>query len=351
MRKTIRLRLKMATVLVAVIVLSSSAAPPEHSSDVIDPTTMPQGGTIDKRFQAYNVEMVEVTGGRFWAPYKEMKSGSAATKDTRGSESTPAGMNPEMYQYRPPIDLGNGRLRKLAAALGPSYMRVSGTWANTVYFAHEAGSAPKAPPKGFSSVLTREEWKDFIEFAKATNAEIITSVAISAGVRDAEGVWKPDQARAFLSYTKSSGGRIAAAEFINEANLSFISGAPKGYNAAAYARDIAVFRPFLKETAPDTLLLGPGSVAEGQSVVIPANLGIIRSEDLLRATGRIYDVFSYHLYPAVSQRCASMSPKSGTTASAALSNEWLARPDALHAFYAELRDRFEPGRPIWITET
>ena len=34
----------------------------------------------------------------------------------------------------PPIDLTNARLRKLAAALGPAYVRVSGTWANTTYF-------------------------------------------------------------------------------------------------------------------------------------------------------------------------------------------------------------------------
>ena len=40
-------------------------------------------------------------------------------------------MNPSMYQYRAPIDLTNARRRKLAAALGPAYARVSGTWANT----------------------------------------------------------------------------------------------------------------------------------------------------------------------------------------------------------------------------
>ena len=42
-------------------------------------------------------------------------------------------MNPGLYEYRPPLDLMNPRLRKLAAALGPAYVRVSGTWANTTY--------------------------------------------------------------------------------------------------------------------------------------------------------------------------------------------------------------------------
>jgi hypothetical protein len=164
-------------------------------------------------------------------------------------------------------------------------------------------------------------------------------------------VWTPEQARAFLDYTKSAGGKIAAAEFINEVNLSPFSGLPKGYDAASYARDMAVFRPFLKRTAPEVLLLGPGSVAEGKVVIIPPNLGILRSEDLLKATGPVYDAFSYHLYPAVSKRCGGMSPNSMTTKEAALSSEWLGRSNETHAFYADLRDRFEPGKPIWITET
>jgi len=42
----------------------------------VTPATMPRIGTIDERFQSFNIEMVEVTGGRFWAPYS--KSGSAA---------------------------------------------------------------------------------------------------------------------------------------------------------------------------------------------------------------------------------------------------------------------------------
>ena len=79
--------------------------------------------------------------------------------------------------------------------------------------------------------------------------------------------------------------------------------------------------------------------------------GRLSTEDLLRATGPIFDGFSYHLYAAVSQRCASRAPALGTTAAAALSKEWLSRPDEIHAAYAALRDRFEPGKPLWVTET
>src|SRR5579864_3822422 len=103
-------------------------------------------------------------------------------------------------------------------------------------------------------------------------------------------------------------------------------------------------------TAPDTLFLGPGSVGEGP-FAIPMAGGVLKSEDLLHAAGPVFDVFSYHLYAAASQRCASMGASSQTTAAAALSPEWLSRSEKIGAFYAGLRDRFEPGKPLWITET
>jgi heparanase len=138
---------------------------------------------------------------------------------------------------------------------------------------------------------------------------------------------------------------------MNEPNFAGLAGVPTGYDAAAYARDIAVFRPFLKQTAPDTLFLGPGTVAEGGLLTSTAIPGRLRSEDLLQATGPVYDIFSYHLYAAASQRCGGASSAGGTTAAAALSEEWLSRPNAINAFYSGLRDRFEPGKQLWITET
>ena len=331
---------------IAAIVYSQTAKP------VLTPSRMARIAAVDERFQAYNVEMLEVTGGRFWKPYKDIKAGSNPQAQGQTKGATPAGISPDLFQYRPPTDLSNARLRKLAAALGPAYVRVSGTWANTTYFQDSDGPPMASPPAGFNGVLTRAEWQGVVDFSHAANARIVTSFATSQGTRDAAGVWTPDQARQFLAYTKLIGGDIAAAEFMNEPNIAAIGGAPKGYNAAAYARDVAVFRPFLKHTAPEILFLGPGSVAEGGPIAMPSSGGFIRSEDLLKATGPVFDAFSYHLYPAVSQRCAvGMGGASGTTAAAALSNEWLARPDAINAFYAGLRDRFDPGKPLWITET
>src|SRR3954451_15977311 len=86
--------------------------------------------TVEDRYQSYNVEMLEVTGGKFWKPYgpeleAALRQPAPATTSSTASSGgdTPAGMNPALYQYRPPIDLTNARLQKLAAALGPAYVR------------------------------------------------------------------------------------------------------------------------------------------------------------------------------------------------------------------------------------
>jgi hypothetical protein len=97
------------------------------------PADMSRIGTVDERFQSYNVEMLEVTGGRFWKPYSSTMNSSSAQPKAQ-SEPTPAGLDPNLYEYRAPIDLSKPRLRKLAAALGRAYVRVSGTWRTASIF-------------------------------------------------------------------------------------------------------------------------------------------------------------------------------------------------------------------------
>lgn len=38
------------------------------------------------------------------------------------------------------------------------------------------------------------------------------------------------------------------------------------------------------------------------------------------------------------------------TRAAALSDGWLAKPNSINTFYEMLRDRFEPGRTVWLAE-
>ncbi|HJV79895.1 hypothetical protein [Noviherbaspirillum sp.] len=343
------------------IIASSASTPLTASAITVSPAKLPRIATVDERYQSYNVEMAEIIGAKFWKPYdmydKQGKAvpdvgASPAASKTEGA-APQAGQNPAMFEERPPIDLTNPRLRKLASALGPAYVRVSGSWANSVFFHDSDTPAPQAAPEGFRGVLTRPQWKGVIDFAHAVNAALVTSFAISAGVRNASGVWTPDQARRILSYTSSVGGNIVAAEMFNEPSIPVFGGAPAGYDAESYAHDFAVFKPFAKAAAPDMLIVGPGSVGEGGTApVVPGDM-LLKTEDILSATPQpVFDVYSYHSYAAASQRCVSLGALSQTTAAAAMSEQWLARPDAIYSFYIGLRNRFEPtSKGVWVTET
>jgi heparanase len=328
------MRVLIGVALAILCVPPASAASP---SIALAPAAMTRIGSVDARFQSYNIEMVEVTGGHFWRPYADRRKPSKA-------DGIPAGRDPAMYAYRKPIDLANPRLRKLAAALGPAYLRVSGTWANTTSFNDSDENARSQPP-GLNGVLTRRQWKGVIDFARTVDARLVTSFATGAGTRDATGVWTTAQAEKLIAATQTLGGTIAAAEFMNEPDLATMGGAPVGYDAASFGRDIAVFAPFLKRASPETMLLGPGTISTGE-----AN-DALGSEKLLAATGPAFDAISFHYYGALSPRCSKTVASAEARDRKALSQSWLSGIDRAASFYASLRDRSAPGKPLWITET
>lgn len=308
--------------------------------------TLPIIGRVDERFQSYNVESVEVTGGNFWAPYP--KPGQAPRAGAVGPHGVEFATGD--YQKREPIDLRNRRLLTLTKALGPAYMRVSGSWANSIYF-QDDDKPPMAPPPGYQGVLTRQQWAGVVAFGKAVDAKILTSFAVSPGAKLPDGSWNPEGARRLFAYTKALGSRIDAVELMNEPNV-----ARPAYPAELYARDTATLRRLIEEVSPGTKLVGPGSTGEAGFklfTVPPAEASTAR---LLSGTPQPrFDVFSHHFYGAVSQRCKSLSERRGTEVTTsraeALSEAWLSRADQAQTFYRKVRDQFAPGAPMWVTET
>lgn len=343
---------RRAILLAAAAVLAASGARAQTAANerVVNaaPASYPALGRVDERFQSYNVESVEVTGGNFWAPY--LKPGEAPPKPVAGPHGTEFATG--AYRRREPLDLkGNERLRMLATALGPAYMRVSGSWANSVYFQDDDGPPLAKAPEGYQAVLTRAQWAGVVDFSKAVDAKILTSFAISPGARTADGTWNPEGARRLFAYTRALGGRIDAVELANEPNV-----ARPNYAPPRYARDHVVLRELLAAESPDTKLVGPSSTGEAGFKLFPAVPPKEASTAyLLSGEPRPkFDVFSWHFYGAVSQRCKALSrggPDVTTSPAEALSEDWLGRADQAQRFYAGLRDEFAPGAPIWITET
>jgi heparanase len=170
-----------------------TATTTDGGSHPVATATLTRVGSVDDRYQSFNVEMLEVTGGKFWKPYgPELDAILSEGKPAAASagSDTPAGMDPRLYEYLPPIDLANARLRKLASALGPAYVRVSGTWANTTYFP-DSDTAPSTPPTGFAGVLTHAQWKGVVDFSRSVDARIVTPFATGAGVRERGSIDRP----------------------------------------------------------------------------------------------------------------------------------------------------------------
>lgn len=326
-----------------------SAAPAAAAAVKLDPRAMPAVAKVDKRFQSYNVETVEVVGGRFWAPYPKPGAKSAAAN---GGPSGGVDLAGVMFRQRKALDMkGDRRLRVLAKALGPAYMRVGGAWANSTYFQDDDQPAMAKPPAGYQGVLTRAQWAGVVDFAKATDAAIVTSFGVSAGSRDPDGAWKPDNARQLLKYTRAIGGRIYAAELINEPNVGSLVGLPKGYTPQTFARDQAVFRALLKSDAPEIKTVGPVSTGEAGFVLFPPTGAMMPTDELMSAEPKpSFDIFAYHFYGTVSKRCAGMDKSVGISPENALSEAWLSRADQTFEYYKARHDRFAPGTPIWVTE-
>lgn len=321
-------------ILLAAIALMALAGASHAPAPSLQLGKLARVATIDARYQGYNIEMVEVTGGRFWAPY--------------------GGPANERYRQRPPIDLTDPRLIALAKGLGPSLLRVSGTWANNTYLEAE-GEHLSAPPAGFVQVLTRAQWKNVVAFSKAVDAPIVTSFAVSNGTRGADGVWTAQQAQRRLDLTREVGGSIYAAEFFNEANMpSAAPEMPKHYTVANYGAEFGIFRDWARKNAPEMKILGPGGVGEAgllKDLPVAADLGAhVSTESMMQANPNSVDAVSYHFYGSVSQRCVGLGIGTANK-SDALSTAWLDLTVRDYKYYAALRDKFEPGKPMWNTET
>ncbi|MFA6701116.1 MAG: hypothetical protein WCR12_01400 [Dysgonamonadaceae bacterium] len=309
---------------------------------------------VDPRYQSYNIEMVEVVGGKFWRPYSTLNEVDTANVKNEYGIDISSG-NEALYRKMAPIDLAEPKLLTLARGLAPAYVRCSGTWANAIYFQNDDKEA-RPVPNGFVNVLTGNQWVGLLDFVKTTDGKFITSFAVSDGVRDKEGVWTPIEAQKLIDFSEKHGVEIAAAELFNEPTMPQAGGAfsNANYNAESYARDIAAYEVWQKKEAPYMLHVGPGTVGEGvpgfmemmESIMKP-----ITTPDIMAATPTPhFDVFSYHFYGGVSKRITKEKPLA-TFKEEALTPQWVTLTDSAFVFYNDIHNKYTPDAPIWITET
>ena len=316
-------------------------------SVTLDSTVLSRKRSVDERLVSYNIEMTEVTGGTFWKAYTPGQI--AGTEEFKVSgELTDFTAMADLMQYYPPIDLYSEKLRKYAKALGSTWIRVSGSWATKTYYDFE-GTTGGVAPEGYASVLTKEQWIGVLDFVKAVGGKLLISVSNCAGDHSDGGALDLTQTQKIFDFSHAYGVDIDAAEFMNEPNMLEMSGAPKGYTAADYARDQDIFFGWVKENYPNCLCVGPCTLGDGAmgnldiknaGAGIGALMQIASTDDLMHCTKVPMDVFSYHYYNGISERLASMMPGGHWDGSEAHTDAYLAVAETNARVYAPLRDKY-----------
>jgi heparanase 1 len=277
------------------------------------------------RYVSFAVDLAQVTGGTFW------------------SQAPHAVGNAPVARY----DFSRRRLRLLAAALAPAYLRISGTAANQTFY--DLSQTPlRSPPVGYKLLLTKSEWDGVNQFARALGLEVVLGVNAGPGPRDASGTWLSGNAHQLLRYTTAMHDPLAAVEFGNEPNLFALSGMPLSYTATDYVRDLRVFDALRKSTVPHAQLIGPGSFYNNAGSETPYGtpLGPL-ARDVMPSAPGIYDALAFHQYPATSSRC----PHVGTPVpSNPLAPAYLDGVLAAYQNVSSLGRRYDPRAPIWDTE-
>ena len=314
---------------------------------------------IDPMMMSYNIEFAEVTGGTFWKAYTPGQIAGTEVFRVEPTSDGIAALYKDLMQVFPPIDLGDEKLRALAGALGPVWVRVSGTWATKTYYDFD-GTANGKAPEGYLNVLTKEQWIGVLDFVKAVGAKLMISVANCPGLHSAEEPWNPSEAEKIFSLSRAYGVPISAAEFANEPNLMEDTGFPEGYTPADYRRDQDLFFAWVRKNYPECLCVGPcttggdnvpmgkGGKAGGIEQLAKTTCSCA---DLMEGVKEPLDAFSYHYYNGVSERLASVMPSGHWDAADAMTEPYLATALNFARTYAPLRDKYCPGGEMWVTES
>lgn len=324
----------------------------------LDPEALRELHVGNERLVSYNVEMAEVTGGTFWKAYTPEQIAGTEPFEMKGGLNADIFAEGGLMQYYDPIDLYDEKLRTLAKEIGPSWVRVSGSWATKTYYDFDGHTGGKVP-EGYGAVLNRQQWVGVLDFCKAMGAKLLISVADCEGLHHADEPWNPSQAQQIFALSKEYGKPIDAVEFVNEPNLLEMSGCPKGYTPELYAKNQDIFARWLRENYPDCLFVGT-STSEGTSNSDPAYesagnsnsfLKNVPLEVLLKGMQEKLDVYSYHYYNGVAERLRAMMPNSYWLPDRATSEDYLDVARSMIQYHTEKRDIYCPGGEIWVTES
>jgi heparanase 1 len=248
--------------------------------------------TVDERYLSFTLDLGQIAEPtRFWNP-----DGSGETIG------------------RPSFDFASERMRNMAAALAPAYLRIGGTEADRVLYALEADDVLPKPPPPFKSVLTAKHVDALGQFALATGLHIAFTVNAGWGARTPTGEWESTQTRALMRQTRERGYPFTVWELGNEPNAWPLFQQNLAIEPEAYARDLRELAAARDAELPDARIAGPATAywpILGEVPAMPTDTWpprLIRNylPRVLRASAAhaVPDVVTWHYYPGLSTRSA-----------------------------------------------
>lgn len=284
---------------------------------------------VDPRYVSVALDVAHVVGARFW---------------DRGQRASVMGLaEVPRFDFEAPV------LRRLAAPLGPAYLRVGGTDADRVVYdfpgaGAQTGAESARPRPDGTFVLTAQQWDRMSDFARALDFHIMFTLNAGRAGRDGRGDWRPDSARPLLAHAARRGDPVGVWELGNEPNVyPLLHG--HYLSAGRYARDVARARALIDELTPGARLAGPAvafwpRIGEG-----PSFLQFFRR--FLHAGGDQVDIATWHYYPTQSFRCPVATNRA--RAGRVLPPRQLDEVDRWADYVA--RARGGRGPELWLGET
>lgn len=320
---------RFRSVLLMVMALSVSALASSGDTRVLTVDTARPAATVDENYLSFALDTAQVSGGKWW-------DSSLSTSGGRGSHPVPP------FDFTPP------RLKALARALAPAYLRIGGSEADLAYYDMGAGTA--ALPHDFESRITRERYDAVFGFARDAGLKLFFDLNAGPGNRGHDGAWNPANALELMRYASQSHQWPAAWEFGNEVNAFWlIQGLSHQISAHRYSEDYRLARATLQSFDSASKLAGPAS-AYWPWLGEPLAFFFGEMKDFLGDTPRgSVDVVTWHFYPTESQRCglAVRRASSATLIEPRTLNEvrhWAEQ-------VASLRDAYQPQAALWLGES
>lgn len=287
---------------------------------------------VADKYVSFAIDSSQVVGGKWWNP--------KANKIEIGSGTHHA----DLFQWN------NKKLNILTKALSPAYLRLGGSEADKIYYdMSEKDKMAKEIPEGYHSVLTPYMWDEAHHFIRRNGLKAMFTVNAGPSARDDNLIWKNENLKSLLEYTKKKGYKVDVWELGNELNIFwFIHGVTLHVSPDQYAKDFSLFQKTVHKYFPDVKVTSQAS-AFWPILGEPMDFFYGFMPDYLEKVKTGTNIVAWHYYPQQSRRGPIASRRAYPTR--------LLNPQNLDevAFWAqkmhEWRDRYNEKAPLWLGET